>query len=136
VDTVLRANEHYVAGPPPIDEVRWVGSVDTDPVTAFSRDTVDLTEVGGFDATWIAYDADLGPHLHAAEPLTVSYFGFDTTRPPFDDARAPRASALASDRERLAPLAEGASASAAGSLVPPAIWPEEFSPEMDTDMEA
>jgi len=133
VDTVLRANEHYVAGPPPIDEVRWVGSVDTDPVTAFSEGTVDLTEVGGFDATWIAYDADLGPNLHAAEPLTVSYFGFDTTRPPFDDARVRRAFALALDRDRLVPLAEGASASAAASLVPPAIWPEDFSPELETD---
>ncbi|HEX5039712.1 MAG TPA: peptide ABC transporter substrate-binding protein [Candidatus Limnocylindria bacterium] len=135
-DTVLRANEHYVAGPPPIDEIRWVGSVDTDPVTAFSEGTVDLTEVAGWDATWIAYDADLGPHLHAAEPLTVSYFGFDTTRPPFDDPRVRRAFALALDRERLVPLAEGASSSAAGSIVPPAIWPDGFAPALETDADA
>ena len=58
----------------------------------------------------------------------MSYFGFDTTRAPFDDVRVRRAFALALDRERLVPLAEGASSTAAASLVPPAIWPEGFAP--------
>ena len=132
-DLVLRANPEYVAGPPPIDEIRWVDSVDSDSVTAFAQGSVDLVQVAGWDATWIAYDAELGPRLHAAEPLTVSYFGFDTTRPPFDDARVRRAFALALDRERLVPLSEGASSSAAPSLVPPAIWPEGFAPSFEHD---
>ena len=87
----------------------------------------------GSDARWISYDAELGPSLHAAEPLTVSYFGFDTTRPPFDDPDVRRAFLLALDRERLVPLAEGAASQAAASLVPPAIWPAGFEPEIDTD---
>jgi len=132
-DLVLRANEHYVAGAPPIDEVRWVAEVDGDSVTAFAADAIDLAGVSGSDATWIAYDADLGPHLNAAEPLVVSYLGFDTTAPPFDDPRVRRAFALALDRERLVPLSEGPSAQAAPSLVPPAIWPEGFEPELDAD---
>ncbi len=132
-DLVLRANAEYVAGPPPIDEVRWVGSIDADPVSAFSAGEVDLVGVPGWDATWIAYDAELGPRLHAAEPLTISYFGFDTTRPPFDDPDVRRAFSLALDRERLVPLAEGASSQPAGSLVPPAIWPEGFEPAMEYD---
>jgi oligopeptide transport system substrate-binding protein len=132
-DLVLRANEHYVAGPPPIDEIRWVASVDGDSATAFANDELDLVNVAGFDATWIAFDADLGPRLHAAEPLTVSYFGFDTARPPFDDERVRRAFALAIDRERLVPLAEGAAATPAGSLVPPAIWPDGFDPSTEHD---
>ena len=135
-DLVLRANERYVAGPPPIDEVRWVGSVDGDAATAFGDGELDLVGVPGWDATWIAYDADLGPHLHAAEPLVTSYFGFDTTSPPFDDPDVRRAFLLALDRERLVPLAEGASSQAAGSLVPPAIWPEGFSPELEFDPDA
>ncbi|MDQ4035596.1 MAG: peptide ABC transporter substrate-binding protein [Chloroflexota bacterium] len=134
-DLVLRANDRYVAGPPPIGEIRWVGAIETDSVTAFADDAVDLAQVAGWDATWIAYDRDLGPRLHAAEPLTISYFGFDTTRPPFDDARVRRAFALALDRDRLVPLAEGAASQPAGSLVPPAIWPEGFSPELEADPE-
>ncbi len=134
-DLVLRANDRYVAGPPPIGEIRWVSSIETDSATAFADDTVDLAQVAGWDATWIAYDRDLGPRLHAAEPLTISYFGFDTTRPPFDDARVRRAFALALDRDRLVPLSEGASSQPAGSLVPPAIWPEGFSPELEADPE-
>ena len=39
------------------------------------------------------------------------------------------------DRERLVPLAEGASSQPAASLVPPAIWPEGFAPEMDNDLD-
>lgn len=132
-DLVLRANQHYVAGPPPIDEIRWVGAVEGDSVSAFVNDELDLTQVAGFDATWMAYDRELGPRLHAAEPLTISYFGFDTTQPPFDDARVRRAFALALDRERLVPLSEGNAAQAAGSLVPPAIWPAGFVPEIESD---
>ena len=134
-DLVLRANERYVAGPPPIDEIRWVADIDGDAATAFGDGAVDLAGVPGWDATWIAYDADLGPHLHAAEPLTVSYFGFDTTGPPFDDPRVRRAFLLALDREVLVPLAEGASSQPAGSLVPPAIWPDGFAPEVGSDPE-
>ena len=135
-DLVLRANERYVAGPPPIDEVRWVGNADGDAATAFADGRLDLAGVPGWDATWIAYDAGLGPNLHAAEPLVTSYFGFDTTNPPFDDPDVRRAFLLALDRERLLPLAEGASSQAAGSLVPPAIWPEGFSPELEFDPDA
>ncbi len=132
-DLVLRANERYVAGPPPIDEVRWVAGIDGDAASAFAAEQVDLIGVPGWDATWIAYDPELGPNLHAAEPLVTSYFGFDTTSPPFDDANVRRAFLLALDREHLVPLAEGASSQAAASLVPPAIWPEGFSPELETD---
>ena len=129
LDLVLRANARYVAGPPPIDEIRWVANIEANTVEAFADDQIDLAQVAGWDATWIAYDKALGPRLHVAEPLAISYFGFDTTRPPFDDERVRLAFSLALDRERLVPLSEGASAQAAASLVPPAIWPDGFAPE-------
>jgi oligopeptide transport system substrate-binding protein len=124
--TTLRlvANDEYVAGPPPIDEVDWITDLTGDGVTAYADDELDLVGVASFDASWIAYDPDLGPALHAAAALNVQYFGFDATRPPFDDARVRRAFALALDRPRLVGLAEGAGAVPASSVVPPALWPE------------
>lgn len=121
---VLTANPEYVAGPPPIDQIDWLAEVDTSAPEAFVAEEVDLVSVFPGDASWIAYDATLGPYLHQAAALSVQYFGFDTTRPPFDDSRVRRAFMLALDRPRLVELAAGAAATAATSLVPPALWPE------------
>lgn len=122
-DLVLKGNSRYVAGPPPIDEVRWVASLPSGAATGYVGNAVDLTPVSSGDAGWIAFDRTLGPALHEAPSLQVQYFGFDTTRPPFDDARVRRAFALALDRPRLVGLAEGSGAVSASSIVPPALWP-------------
>jgi oligopeptide transport system substrate-binding protein len=131
-DLILRANEHYVAGAPPIGEVRWIARLD-DSVSAYANDELDLAGVAPADATWIAYDADLGPSLHEAAALSVQYFGFDASEPPFDDSRVRRAFALALDRERLVALSEGKGAEAASSVVPPALWPEGLENDLASD---
>lgn len=120
----LHSNEAYVAGPPPIPVVEWLTDLDGDVPSAFAAEEVDLAGIGSFDASWIAYDDELGPALHAAAALNVQYFGFDTTRPPFDDPAVRRAFALALDRPRLVELAEGSASQPASSVVPPALWPE------------
>jgi oligopeptide transport system substrate-binding protein len=132
-DLVLRANEHYVAGPPPIDEVRWVAGLESDGVSAFAAGDLDLLPVAGWDATWLAYDPELGRRLHLGAALSVGYLGFDATEPPFDDARVRRAFALALDRERLVTLSAGGASEPAGSLVPPAIWPAETFGDLRSD---
>lgn len=121
---VLAANQRYVAGPPLIAEVRWVMDFQGDAATAYANDELDLVGIPAFDASWIAFDPELGRALHQAAALNVQYFGFDVTRPPFDDARVRRAFALALDRPRLVELAEGSGSTPASSLVPPALWPE------------
>jgi len=131
---VLVANPEYVAGAPPITRVQWLTQVDSDGVAAYADDQVDLVGVSPFDASWIAYDPDFGPALHEAAPLNVQYFGFDTTRPPFDDARVRQAFALALDRSRLVPLSEGASGEPASSVVPPALWPEGLDNDLPHDV--
>ena len=135
-DVVLKANSEYVAGPPPIAEVRFIGQVASDSVTAFAGNQVDLAPVASFDATWLAYDPDLGKRLHRAAPLSVLYFGFDTTRPPFDDVRVRRAFLLALDRGRLVELSESAAAQPASSILPPALWPEGMTDERSADLSA
>jgi oligopeptide transport system substrate-binding protein len=58
-----------------------------------------------------------------SEPvLNTRYIGFDTSRPPFDDARVRRAFALAIDREMLADVVlRGYVSPATGGLVPPGM---------------
>jgi oligopeptide transport system substrate-binding protein len=135
-DLVLAANPEYVAGPPPIDEIVWVAEVETSIPEAFVAEQVDLANVFAGDASWIRYDQALGPYLHEAAALSIQYFGFDTTRPPFDDARVRQAFALALDRQRLVELASGPAATGATSLVPPALWPDEPPPDEDPDPDA
>jgi oligopeptide transport system substrate-binding protein len=130
---VLMANPEYVAGPPPIGEVDWITQVDSDSVAAYADDQVDLAGIGSFTASWIAFDPDFGPALHQAASLSVQYFGFDTSRPPFDDARVRRAFALALDRDRLVTLAEGTDGVPASSVVPPALWPENLPADLPHD---
>lgn len=121
---VLKANARYAGPQPPIDEVDWVTDLTGDAVTAYSQRQLDLVQIAATDATWIAYDPDLGRGLHQAASLSVRYLGFDTTRKPFDDPRVRRAFALALDKSRLVEQADGASAQAANSIVPPAIQPK------------
>jgi oligopeptide transport system substrate-binding protein len=123
-DLVLHANERYVAGAPPIAELRWVADIDGDPVTAFANDQLDLVQISSADAGWIAYDPQLGRRLHRSAAMSTQFLGFDTTRPPFDDARVRRAFALALDRRHLVQLALGTAAVPAGSIVPPALQPD------------
>ena len=124
---VLKANAKYAGTAPPIGEVDWVTDITGDAVTAYADGDLDLVQIGGSDATWIAYDKDLGPALHRAAALSVEYLGFDTTRHPFDDARVRRAFALVLDKTRLVELADGAAAVPATSVVPPALQPPDLS---------
>jgi ABC-type transport system substrate-binding protein len=129
----LHANQAYVAGPPPIPVVEWLTDLDGDVPSAFASEEVDLAGIGSFDATWIAYDDELGAALHAAAALNVQYFGFDTTRPPFDDPAVRRAFAMALDRQRLVELSEGSASQPASSVVPPALWPEGMEDDHEHD---
>lgn len=133
----LRGNPRYVAGPPPIEEITIVTDLGVgDPVTMFADGELDVAGVFSSEAAWIAYDEELGPSLHRGQSLSVAYFAFDTTEPPFDDADVRRAFALALDRPRLVELASGSGEEAASSLVPPALWPAGLQPDPPGDPEA
>jgi ABC-type oligopeptide transport system substrate-binding subunit len=133
--TTLTANEHYWAGPPAIGTVEMVHDIGgRSPVAAFEDGDLDLTNVYAFDATWIAFDEALGPQLRQGNSMSVNYYGFDTTRPPFDDVRVRQAFARAVDWRRLVPLVAGDTAAIATSMVPPGIpgrSDEDFLPPYD-----
>ena len=133
----LRGNPNYVAGAPSIDRITvFTELTDTEPATAFGDGELDLAPVPSWDAAWIRYDAALGESLHRGESLTVSYFAFDTTEPPFDDPRVRRAFFLALDRPRLVELAAASGEEPASSIVPPALWPDGMAADPAGDPEA
>ncbi|HET7676775.1 MAG TPA: ABC transporter substrate-binding protein [Candidatus Limnocylindrales bacterium] len=132
----LEANRHYWAGPPPLDVVELVVDLEQrTTVEAFEEGLIDYTDISAFDASWVRYDKTLGPQLRRVDSLSVEYIGFDTSRPPFDDARVRRAVATAVDWDRIAALA-GLTGPPVTSLVPPGIagrGSEDFTPDHDPE---
>lgn len=116
----LLANDRYWAGRPAIGTVTVVTALPSGPTAAFRSGEVDQTAIPRFEALWIRYDSRLGPSLRREPSLSVEYFGFDTSRPPFDDVRVRRAFGAAVDWRGLS-AAAGVPDEAANSLVPPAI---------------
>ena len=115
----LTGNSHYWAGMPPLDEVDLVtdfggkGSID-----AFQDGTVDYTGIAAFDASWIAYDGQLGPELRNSQDFVISYYGFDTRVPPFDNPTVRLAFAKAVDWDRIVRLGGGVPAT---SMIPAGV---------------
>ncbi len=117
----LTANPHYWAGPPPIQDITVATSFDgNSPVDAFQAHSVDYTPISRDDASWIRYDGSLGPQLRQTEDLSVLYYGFTTTTPPFDNADVRRAFAEAVDWDRIVTL-DDPTATPATSLIPAGI---------------
>jgi oligopeptide transport system substrate-binding protein len=101
----LQANADYWAGQPPLAGIEIVTDLGgVSPVAAFQDGDVDYVGIGSYDASWIKYDPTLGPQLRQTADFTVHYYGFDTTRPPFDDVRVRLAFAKAVDWNRMVEL--------------------------------
>ncbi len=115
----LQSNPHYWAGKPAIDTVKMLLTLNgQSPVDAFSAGTVDIAPVSFTDASWLAYDRQLGPSLREDPDLSVSYYGFETRKGPFADARIRQAFAMAIDWRRLAALDDPIASKPATSMVP------------------
>ena len=116
----LTANAHYWAGAPAIVNVSVVADPGSRGIIGGFRDgTLDYTDIPDIEARWIRYDPTLGPALREEPPMTVELYGFDTTKPPFDDARVRQAFALAVDWRTIAAASD--STTPATSLVPPGV---------------
>jgi len=132
----LTANPRYWAGAPAITTIELVSDLaGRGPVDAFAAGDLDYTSVFGIDATWLAYDETLGPQLRLVGSLAVQYYGFDTTKAPFDDPLVRRAFGQGIDWRRMAALSGGdGTAQVANSMVPPGIpgrSDEDFLPAYD-----
>jgi oligopeptide transport system substrate-binding protein len=135
--TTLTANDRYWAGRPAIATIELVHDIGgRSSVAAFEAGDLDLTDVSPFDATWLSYDDTLGPLLRRTDGLSLQYYGFDTSRPPFDDVRVRQAFARAVDWRRLIGLAAAGASTPATGMVPPGIpgrSETDFLPAFDPD---
>ncbi len=115
----LSGNPDYWAGPPPLDQIDLVTDFGgTSGVQLFTDGQIDYTGIGAGDASWIAYDATLGPQLRQTESFGVSYYGFSTQVAPFDDPNVRLAFAQAVNWDRIVTLSE---ATPATSMIPPGV---------------
>ena len=121
-ELTFTANARYWAGRPPITTVHLVQDIGgRSPVVAFEAGDVDAIAIAANDASWVAYDPTLGPQLRHTPDLALTYLGFDTSRPPFDDVRVRRAVGAAVDWGRITTLGTVGGQTPADSLVPPGI---------------
>ncbi|MGH2408431.1 MAG: ABC transporter substrate-binding protein [Candidatus Limnocylindrales bacterium] len=117
----LEANPHYWAGAPPLKVIEIVTDLGGLSVPeAFDQKLIDYSALDDFDAGWIAFDQADGPQLQRRSELAVDYYGFDTTRPPFDDPRVRKAFAEAVDWQRIVALTTP-EAVPATSMLPPGV---------------
>lgn len=115
----LSANPSHWAGVPPLDEIELVTDFGgRNGVDLFVSGELDYTGIGAADASWMVYDRTLGPQLRRTNSFSVSYYGFDTTVPPFDDAQVRLAFAQAVDWQRMVVLADALPAT---SMIPPGV---------------
>ena len=117
----LEANPRYWAGAPPLSRIEIASDLGGKSVVeAFEAGDIDYGRISDFDAGWIAYDKTLGPQLRRHTEQAVDFYGFDTTKPPFDDVRVRQAFGKAVDWRRIVGL-KTPDAIPATSLVPPGI---------------
>jgi oligopeptide transport system substrate-binding protein len=64
---------------------------------------------------------NLGDELHVAPYLSVYFYGFDTTEPPFDDVRLRQALSMAIDRRIITEQVNGIGEVPAYGLIPPGV---------------
>jgi ABC-type transport system substrate-binding protein len=121
-ELTLTRNPRYWAGSPAMRTVHLVTDIgNRNPIAAFQAGDVDDVEISPIDASWVAYDPTLGPQLRRLPSLSLTYLGFDTTRPPFDDVRVRQAIGAAVDWQRIVELAGVAGQVPADSMVPAGI---------------
>lgn len=119
----LTANPRYWAGKPAIGTIDLIGDLGgRGAVDAFTSGDIDYAPVPGIDASWLAYDQALGPQLRQVGSLSVQYYGFDTTKAPFNDPLVRQAFGQAIDWRRMAALSgSDGTVQVANSMVPPGI---------------
>ena len=134
-ETTMTANSRYWAGPPAITTIHVLNSTGSQgAVDMFQAGTLDYTPISAGDATWIAYDRTLGPSLRIEPSPSVEFYGFNTSRAPFNAVHVRRAFELGIDWKRLVALLSNPLVVPATGMVPvgvPGHSATDFGPALD-----
>ncbi|MSQ13079.1 MAG: peptide ABC transporter substrate-binding protein [Dehalococcoidia bacterium] len=100
---VLERNPLYYREPAKLDRIEYILSGGS-PMAMYENDEIDMTGVGIADIDRVRDPKDpLNKEVHATPPgFTVSYIGFNTAKPPFDDVNVRRALNFATNKELIA----------------------------------
>jgi oligopeptide transport system substrate-binding protein len=104
------------------------------PVAEFEAGRLDYTPISLDDAAWIAYDPTLGASLRMESSPSVEYYGFNTTKAPFNNVHVRRAFAMGVDWGRIVALQSDPLESPATGMVPvgvPGHSTTAYSPKFD-----
>lgn len=116
------ANRDYWAGIPPVSNLNF--AFVPDPAERLARLKAGSCQVmGGADAAAVrAAKADPKLAVAQAERADVAFIAFNTSQPPFGDARVRKALGMAINRQAIVDAVYGGGASAANALVPSTMW--------------
>ena len=121
-ETTMTANAHYWDGSPAIKTIHLLNDIGgKSPVSEFQSGNLDYTPVSLIDASWIAYDKNLGPSLRIERSPSVEFYGFDSSRPPFSDVHVRRAFQMGIDWHRMVGLLSDPLIVPATGMVPPGV---------------
>jgi len=100
---ILERNENYYLEPAKVDRV-VMNLAGGQAMAMYENDEIDITGVGLFDLERLKNpDEPLSKELHTAPPgFSITYIGFNTSQPPFDDPKFRQALNHAIDKELIA----------------------------------
>jgi oligopeptide transport system substrate-binding protein len=118
---VLEANDRYHLGAPAIKTVEFLLSGGSE-LTMYENNELDVSGVGVNDIERVTDPSDpLNKDYVTADVLSVSYLGFNTQKPPFDDPKVRQAFGYALDREKIVEVVLKNMVPVAHSIMPPGL---------------
>lgn len=118
---VLERNDQYYQTPPALAHVVILMGAGI-PLSLYETGEIDMVGVGGSTLDRVRDPNDpLSADLVTGVDYCTQYVGFDTSQPPFDDARVRRAFVMAVDRAQLARTLYGEEALPASGPLPPGM---------------
>jgi oligopeptide transport system substrate-binding protein len=116
----LRRFDGFYAGAPLLERVTFLyGETAGSPMNLYEAGKIDSTRVPLISVDRVlATNSPLHAELTVTPTLSLTYIGFNVTKPPYNDPAVRRAFAQALDRERLTTVSLGGKATLAAGIVP------------------